>query len=317
MGMHIQSYPSTSSFSRLLTEDGLQGNKNVTGHPASCPGAPGNLCHMECCPGVMFQYLENSSGAWNRLAGVLLLDTFVLSQRERYPSSISHESLWAVFPGWGVFWGTSANEKYVFVSSIKFSAGLQLKCGCDNSYLNAASEVFVGDTQHPLRADCCCLARCYSACGGSITNILLVLAGLLFLWTQRILGFVPLMLPHSGCVIHCQMFTTGCVRPQTSKAALSAPANHSGLLPSLARNSANTQTVWWILVLLVESCCNLLPILQHIAHIRGSVSWISEESHWQNRKKMSLSKKLVLTSKCLCYLGPFWNFLLKKFYTWD
>lgn len=165
----------------FLTEDGLQGNKNMTGHPASCPGASVNLCHMECCPGVMFQYLENSSGAWNGLAGVLLLDMFVLSQWERYPSSISHESLWAVFPGWGVFWGTSPNERYVFVSSTKFSAGLQQKCGCDNSYLNAASEVFVGDTQHPLRADCCCLARCYSVCGGRVTNILLVVAGLLFL----------------------------------------------------------------------------------------------------------------------------------------
>lgn len=80
-----------------------------------------------------------------------------------------------------MFWGTSANEKYVFVSSVKVSAGLQLRCGCDNSHLNAASEVLVGDTQHPLSADCCCLALCYSACGGSITNTLLAVATLLFL----------------------------------------------------------------------------------------------------------------------------------------
>lgn len=29
----------------------------------------------------------------------------------------------------------SGAEKYVFVSSIKVFAGLQLQCGCDNSYL--------------------------------------------------------------------------------------------------------------------------------------------------------------------------------------
>lgn len=81
----------------------------------------------------------------------------------------------------GVFCGTSANEKYALVSSIKVSAGSHLTCGCDNSYLNAASEVFVGDTQHPLSAGCCCLARCYSACGSRVTNTLLVVASLLFL----------------------------------------------------------------------------------------------------------------------------------------
>lgn len=37
----------------------------------------------------------------------------------------------------------------MFVSSIKVFAGLQLQCGCDNSYLNAASEVSVGDAQPP------------------------------------------------------------------------------------------------------------------------------------------------------------------------
>lgn len=82
----------------------------------------------------MFQYLETSSGAWNGLAGGLLLDMFVLSQQERYPTSISHESLWVALPGWEVFWSMSANEKYVFVSSIKVSAGLHLRCGCDYTY---------------------------------------------------------------------------------------------------------------------------------------------------------------------------------------
>lgn len=168
-----------------------------------------------------------------------------------------------------MFWGTSANEKDVFVSSIKVSAGLHLRCGCDNSYLNAAPEEFVGDGQH-LRADC--LAWCYSVCGSGVTNTLLVVASLLFLYTQRILGFVPLMRPFPRCVMHCQMFTTVCVRAHTSKAALSAPTNHSGLVPLLACNSADMWTVWWISVLPVESCCNLLPILQHIAHSRGSVS---------------------------------------------
>lgn len=43
----------------------------------------------------------------------------------------------------------SGVEKYMFVSSIKVSAGLQLQCGCDNSYLNAFPEVPVGDTQPP------------------------------------------------------------------------------------------------------------------------------------------------------------------------
>lgn len=38
----------------------------------------------------------------------------------------------------------SGAEKYMFVSSIKVFAGLQLQCGCDHSYLNAASEVSIG-----------------------------------------------------------------------------------------------------------------------------------------------------------------------------
>jgi len=155
------------------------------------------------------------------------------------------------------------------VSSAKVSAGLHLRCGCDNSDLNAASEVFVGDTQHPPGADCCCLARCYSACGGSVTNTLLAVASLLFLETQRVLGFVPSVLPHPSCVMHCQLFTAVCVTAHTSKAAVSVPANHSGLVPLLACNSADRWTVWWIFILLVESCCNLLPILQHIALSRG------------------------------------------------
>lgn len=40
----------------------------------------------------------------------------------------------------------SGVEKCMFVSSIKVFAGLQLQCGCDNSFLTAASEVSVGDT---------------------------------------------------------------------------------------------------------------------------------------------------------------------------
>lgn len=45
----------------------------------------------------------------------------------------------------------SGAEKYMFVSSIKVFAGLQLQCGCDHSYLNAASEVSIRTA--PLRAD--------------------------------------------------------------------------------------------------------------------------------------------------------------------
>lgn len=43
--------------------------------------------------------------------------------------------------------GVCSGVKNMFVSSIKVFAGLQLQCGCDNSYLNATSEVSVGDTQ--------------------------------------------------------------------------------------------------------------------------------------------------------------------------
>lgn len=45
--------------------------------------------------------------------------------------------------------GECSGVKNMVVSSIKVFAGLQLQCGCDNSYLNAASEVSVGDTQSP------------------------------------------------------------------------------------------------------------------------------------------------------------------------
>lgn len=128
--------------------------------------------------GLCFNTWKPTVGAWNGLAGGLRQEMFVLSRQEGCPSSVSRESLWGMFPGWGVFWGTSANENYVFVWSINVHVGLQLRCGCDNSYLNAASEVFVADTHHPLRADCCCLAWCYSAC---VTNALLAVASLLFL----------------------------------------------------------------------------------------------------------------------------------------
>lgn len=46
--------------------------------------------------------------------------------------------------------GVCSGVKNTFVSSIKVFAGLQLQCGCDNSYLNATSEVSVGDTSPPV-----------------------------------------------------------------------------------------------------------------------------------------------------------------------